>query len=117
MLNENSTKPDYLWSNKDIMTIDSLPFIGYVNDNRKLLIATGYNTWGMTNGILAGKILSDMIMGKDNKYIDLFNPKALPNITKTLIQKFKNELSKNCKSGLITKLVNIMKMFKAIIIP
>ena len=34
MLNENSTKPDYLWSNKDIMTIDALPFIGCVNDNR-----------------------------------------------------------------------------------
>lgn len=73
MINSYSTKPDYLWSNKDIMTIDSLPFIGRVN-NGNLLIGTGYNTWGMTNGILAGKLLSDIILKRDNKYIDLFNP-------------------------------------------
>lgn len=81
MLNENSTKPDYLWSNKDIMTIDALPFIGCVNDNRKLLIGTGYNTWGMTNGILAGKILSDIILCNDNKYIELFSPTRKFNVS------------------------------------
>lgn len=73
LLNEKSTKPSYLWSNKDIMTIDSLPFIGKIDDNG-LLIGTGYNTWGMTNGILAGKIICDIILKKENKYIDLFNP-------------------------------------------
>lgn len=71
---QKCTKPDYLWSNKDIMTIDSLPFIGNVSDKRNLLIGTGYNTWGMTNGILAGKILSDIILGRDNPYIELFSP-------------------------------------------
>ena len=39
------------------------------------LIGTGYNTWGMTNGSLAGKILADIILKKENKYIELFNPK------------------------------------------
>ncbi|MBQ4031311.1 MAG: FAD-binding oxidoreductase, partial [Bacilli bacterium] len=66
-------KEDYLWSNIDIMTNDGLPYIGKIKDN--MYIGTGYNTWGLTNGFLAGKIISDMILNKDNKYIDLFSPR------------------------------------------
>ncbi|MDD5888049.1 MAG: FAD-dependent oxidoreductase [bacterium] len=77
LVNEKNTKVEYLWSNKDIMTIDSLPFIGKINN--KLLIGTGYNTWGMTNGVLAGKILSDIILERENKYIELFNPRRKSN--------------------------------------
>ena len=64
---------DYLWSNKDIITNDLLPYIGLIDDN--LYLGTGYNTWGMTNGSIAGIIISDMILNKKNKYVDLFNPK------------------------------------------
>lgn len=66
-------KPDYYWSNIDIMTNDYLPYIGEIKNN--LYIATGYNTWGMTNGILAGNIISDLIKGNKPEYWDLFNPK------------------------------------------
>ena len=64
---------DYAWSNKDIMTNDSLPYIGRLN-NKNVLIGTGYNTWGMTNGSLAGKILADIILDRKNRYIELFEP-------------------------------------------
>lgn len=74
-LNDIGIEIEYMWSNTDIMTNDGLPYIGKIDD--RLFIGTGYNTWGMTNGILAGKILADMIMGKDNKYKDLFNPKRI----------------------------------------
>ena len=67
--------PDYLWSNIDIMTNDGLPYIGEIQD--KMLIGTGYNTWGLANGFMAGKILSDIIMGKKNKYEELFSPKRI----------------------------------------
>ncbi|MBQ3020880.1 MAG: FAD-dependent oxidoreductase [Bacilli bacterium] len=70
----------YLWSNMDILTNDSIPFIGSISCDNTLLLGTGYNTWGMTNGSLAGKIISDIILNKDNKYIDLFNPKRGINI-------------------------------------
>lgn len=58
------------WSNVDIITDDKLPYIGELKDN--LYIATGLNTWGMTNGILSAKILSDAIKGIDNPYQELF---------------------------------------------
>ena len=66
-------EPDYIWSNIDVMTSDGLPYIGKIKD--RLLIGTGYNTWGLTNGFLAGKILSDIIVGNNNEYVDLFSPK------------------------------------------
>ncbi len=64
--------PEYIWSNVDIMTYDNLPFIGKLKEN--LYIGTGYNTWGMTNGTIAGYILSDLILEKENPYIKLFSP-------------------------------------------
>ena len=71
-MNSLKIMPKYIWSNIDIITNDYLPYIGYIDEN--LLIGTGYNTWGMTNGSIAGKILSDIVMKKNNKYIKLFNP-------------------------------------------
>ncbi len=65
-------EPKYLWSNHDIMTFDKLPFIGLLK--KDLYLATGYNTWGMTNSNLAGKIISDMIMDIYNPYESLFSP-------------------------------------------
>ncbi len=68
-------EPSYIWKNDDLLSIDKIPYIGKIKkDNNNLLMGTGYNTWGMTNGTLAGLILSDMILGKENPYIDLCNP-------------------------------------------
>lgn len=65
--------PDFIWSNIDIITNDHLPFIGKIQDN--LYIGTGYNTWGNINSCLSGKIISDMILGKENEFVKLFDPK------------------------------------------
>ena len=69
-------KKNYIWSNKDIMTNDSLPFVGALN-NSSIYIATGFNTWGMTNGFLAGEILIDAILNQSNPYASLFLPNRI----------------------------------------
>lgn len=75
----------YIWSNKDIITNDYLPLIGKINKNDDtLLIACGYNTWGMTNGTLAGVIIKDLILKKENQYIDLFRPDRALNLNKVI---------------------------------
>ena len=74
-LDDLDLNPEFMWSNTDILTNDGLPYIGKIDDN--LLLGTGYNTWGLTNGILAGKILADIILENDNKYVDLFNPQRI----------------------------------------
>lgn len=63
------------YSNIDLITFDYLPFIGKLKEN--MYISTGYNTWGMTNSIIGSKIISDLILNKKNKYVELFNPKRL----------------------------------------
>lgn len=60
------------WSNVDIITSDKLPYIGEIQTN--LYIGTGFNTWGMTNGILAARIIADNILGIKNEYGNLFKP-------------------------------------------
>ncbi len=62
----------FKWSNVDIISIDKMPFIGAIKPN--LFIASGFNTWGMTNSILAAKIISDAILNKENFYAPLFDP-------------------------------------------
>jgi len=101
MISKNKN-PDYIWSNKDIITIDYLPYIGSLNEDNTLLIGTGYNTWGMTNGSLAGKLLSDIILKKENKYVDLFNPKRGLNLGK--VMNFPLTLGSNIYSFTKTKL-------------
>lgn len=71
-LKKMNLKPTNLWSNTDILTNDGLPIIGVLKDN--ILIATGYNTWGLTNGFLSGNMIKDIILKNENKYIKLFNP-------------------------------------------
>ncbi|MCX4248416.1 MAG: FAD-dependent oxidoreductase [Bacilli bacterium] len=68
-------KPKYLWSNIDIITKDYMPYIGEIEKN--MFIATGYNTWGMANSTLAGKIISDLILKHDNEFATLFSPKRV----------------------------------------
>ena len=81
-LNKNDNF-DYNWSNKDIITNDYLPLIGSLDeDSNGVLVAFGYNTWGMTNATIAGIILRDIIFNRQNKYIELFKPDRLLNWNK-----------------------------------
>ena len=52
--------------NSDIITPDHMPYIGKLKDN--MYIGVGYNTWGMTNGVLAAKIITDNILDIENEY-------------------------------------------------
>ena len=70
-----------VWYNYDIISNDHMPIIGKIK-NENILIATAFNKWGMTNGILAAKIMTDIINNKKNEFIELFNPYRKTNIRK-----------------------------------
>lgn len=92
---------DYLWSNNDIITNDHMPLIGPLSKKEdKFLIATGYNTWGMTNSTLAGKIIKDMIVGNRDAMTNLFLPYRKLNLAKLV--RFPLDMSCNLKSYLIS---------------
>ncbi|WP_240468643.1 FAD-dependent oxidoreductase [Gracilibacillus sp. YIM 98692] len=65
----------YEWSAQDYTTLDKIPYIGRLNKDRpEILVATGYRKWGMTNSTVAAKLLSDLILEKDNPYTALYQP-------------------------------------------
>lgn len=93
----STNKFDYIWSNKDIITNDYMPFIGRIyKKSDTLLIACGFNTWGMTNGTLSGKILANIILKKKNKYESLFSPNRRINLSKFI--RFPIDVSSSVKS-------------------
>ena len=71
------------WYNCDIISNDYMPIIGKIK-NENILIATAFNKWGMTNGILAAKIMTDIINNKENEFINLFDPYRKTNIKKII---------------------------------
>ncbi len=108
MAKEMGLRPIYVWKNDDLLTVDKIPYIGCIQkDNYNLLIGTGYNTWGMTNGTLAGLILSNMILNKKNKYQSLCNPlrvnsvinykEILMNLNYNILGYMKSKINKNKK--------------------
>ncbi|WP_449353921.1 FAD-dependent oxidoreductase [Virgibacillus natechei] len=65
----------YRWSAQDLTTLDKIPYIGSITKNEDtILVATGFRKWGMTNGTIAAKILTDQILEKDNPYKELYTP-------------------------------------------
>ncbi len=63
------------WATQDCMTLDHVPYIGhYSKGTPDLYVATGFNKWGMTSAMVSAFILSDLVMGKSNRYATVFSP-------------------------------------------
>ncbi len=65
----------YHWATQDCMTIDNIPYIGqYSVLTPYMYVATGFNKWGMTSSMVAANLLTDFILGKENKLSNVFSP-------------------------------------------
>ena len=68
----------YKWSAQYYVPVDGLPYIGQLTGGADATyVATGFNGNGMIFGTLSGKIISDLVMGRDNEYSSLFSPSRL----------------------------------------
>jgi glycine/D-amino acid oxidase-like deaminating enzyme/nitrite reductase/ring-hydroxylating ferredoxin subunit len=69
---------EYRWSGQVMEPIDALAFIGRnPGDDKHVLIATGDSGNGMTHGTIAGMLLSDLAMGRDNPWTTLYDPSRI----------------------------------------
>jgi Rieske Fe-S protein len=60
-------------------TLDGLGYIGRDPSGEKnVYIATGDSGMGMTHGTIAGILISDLILGRPNPWVDLYDPKRFP---------------------------------------
>jgi glycine/D-amino acid oxidase-like deaminating enzyme/nitrite reductase/ring-hydroxylating ferredoxin subunit len=69
---------EYRWSTQDYMPHDQVPYVGRLQRRTEhILLATGFNKWGMTNGTAAAMILADAVLGRKNPWAELFDSKRL----------------------------------------
>src|SRR5436305_6630333 len=77
-------KIEFQWSGQVMEPVDALAFIGRNPlDEENVFIATGDSGNGMTTGTIAGILLTDLIMGRENEWATLYEPtrktlRALP---------------------------------------
>jgi Rieske Fe-S protein len=79
---------EYRWSGQVMEPVDCLAFIGRnPMDEDNVFIATGDSGNGMTHGTIAGMLITDLILGRENAWEKLYDParksiKAAPDFIK-----------------------------------
>lgn len=65
----------YRWSGQIMEPVDGVAFIGHnPMDAEKVFIATGDSGNGMTHGVIAGLLLTDLVLGRANPWKELYDP-------------------------------------------
>jgi glycine/D-amino acid oxidase-like deaminating enzyme/nitrite reductase/ring-hydroxylating ferredoxin subunit len=65
-------EPEYRWSAEDYSTPDQLPYVGK-SPGSPVLVATGMHKWGLSNGTVAAGILRDLVLGRENRWSELYD--------------------------------------------
>jgi len=69
---------DFKWSAQYYVPADGLPYIGLLpGADERVYVASGFNGNGMIFGTLSGKVISDAILGIENRYAELFKPSRI----------------------------------------
>ncbi|WP_165243517.1 FAD-dependent oxidoreductase [Paludisphaera soli] len=70
---------EFRWTGQVQETIDGLGFLGKNPlDEDQVYIATGDSGMGMTHGTIAGLIITDLILGRENPWAKLYDPSRKP---------------------------------------
>ncbi|MEV6757035.1 FAD-dependent oxidoreductase [Streptomyces sp. NPDC051214] len=73
----------YRWAAQDNSSTDTVPLIGPLHKgSRNTYVAAGFGGWGMTNGILAGQLITAQIAGESPAWADLYDPRRLKSVAK-----------------------------------
>lgn len=64
----------YKWSGQIIETVDGLAYIGKTPNENHIYEASGDSGHGLTHGAIAGVLISDLILGRDNPWKEIYDP-------------------------------------------
>ncbi len=68
----------YKWNTRDCISLDKIPYIGEFSSLLpNAYVATGFNKWGITGSNIAANIITDKILGKENKYAFVFDSRRV----------------------------------------
>ncbi|GAB2868833.1 FAD-dependent oxidoreductase [Streptomyces deserti] len=66
------------WATQDNDPTDTVPLVGPLHPGaRHTYVATGFGGWGMTGGVMAGRLLSAQITGEPCAWSELYDPRRL----------------------------------------
>jgi len=69
---------EYRWSGQVMNSLDGLAYIGRnPGDKENVFISTGDSGNGMTHGAIAGMLITDLILGRENPWTELYNPSRI----------------------------------------
>jgi glycine/D-amino acid oxidase-like deaminating enzyme/nitrite reductase/ring-hydroxylating ferredoxin subunit len=73
--------PEHRWSAQDYLSADLLPHVGASPFGpRRVLVATGFGKWGMTNGAAAAIALAGTVLGSPPAWAGPFVPRVPPGL-------------------------------------
>ena len=71
----------YRWSTQDFVSADGVPFVGKLAPQTDhVYVATGFGGWGLTNGTAAGRLIADLVTGRENDWQEVYRPTRLPTV-------------------------------------
>ncbi|ALV38995.1 FAD-dependent oxidoreductase [Streptomyces sp. CdTB01] len=71
------------WATQDNDSTDSVPLVGPLpTAGRHTYVATGFGGWGMSGGIMAGRLLNDLITGRSSPWSGLYDPRRLGTVVR-----------------------------------
>jgi glycine/D-amino acid oxidase-like deaminating enzyme/nitrite reductase/ring-hydroxylating ferredoxin subunit len=66
----------YRWAAQDNDPSDKVALVGPLHPGaRHAWVATGFGGWGMTGGVMAGRLLSELIAGRPPRWAGLYDPR------------------------------------------
>lgn len=85
----------YRWATQDYTTVDRIPYIGRLSPfTDTVYVATGFGGWGMTHGVVAGMLLTDLIRGQGSPWQELYTPNRVGGL-----QAWKTLLAENLENS------------------
>ncbi|MEU6811977.1 FAD-dependent oxidoreductase [Streptomyces sp. NPDC046831] len=68
----------HAWATQDNDPTDTVPLVGLLHPGaRHTYVATGFGGWGMSGGMMAGRLLTALITGQDSPWRELYDPRRL----------------------------------------
>lgn len=87
------------WFAQDSIPLRGIPYIGRLDKYTNEFIIYGFQKWGMTLSQVAAKLISDMILERDNPYEELY---SCHYFSISSAKRYKDLMFKNTKKGMIT---------------
>jgi nitrite reductase/ring-hydroxylating ferredoxin subunit len=68
----------YRWAAQDNDPTDKIALVGPLHPGaRRTWVATGFGGWGMTGGVMAGRLIGELIAGRPPRWARLYDPRRL----------------------------------------